>query len=118
MFDDEFYIVSRKWFNQWKAYISFDYIAQTVKEEKKNEEELSLNKVMNSGALHPGPISNSHLILDFRDFYRDRNNEKCYTNFPIREDLVIDRDYILVSRGAWAYLKAKYGGLEVKRYSF
>lgn len=26
-FDDDFYIINRRWFDSWKGYIAYDYIA-------------------------------------------------------------------------------------------
>jgi hypothetical protein len=88
-----------------------------ILEEKKSVKDLSINKVMNNGAIHPGTIANSNLLIDSRDFLHNRENENEYTNFPLREELLIDRDYILLCKGAWIFFKKRYGGVEIKRYS-
>jgi hypothetical protein len=35
LFDDEFYVVNRRWLDKWKAYVQYDYIAKVIIEDKK-----------------------------------------------------------------------------------
>lgn len=30
IFDDDFFIVNRRWFDNWKLYVSYDYIMQKL----------------------------------------------------------------------------------------
>lgn len=30
MNDDEFYIVSRRWFDNWKTFVSYDYVLKKI----------------------------------------------------------------------------------------
>jgi len=42
-FDDEFYIINRKWFDVWKQFISYDYVVQKLVHERRKISELSVN---------------------------------------------------------------------------
>jgi len=55
--------------------------------------------------------------MESKDYYHNRNDDKEYTNFPLKEDSVIGRDYVNVSRGVWKLFKRNYDGLEILRYS-
>lgn len=35
MLDDEFYIVSRRWFENWKGFVSYDYVLRKIVTEQR-----------------------------------------------------------------------------------
>jgi hypothetical protein len=43
LLDDDFYIVSRKWFESWKIYLSYDYIMNRLVQERRKVSDLSVN---------------------------------------------------------------------------
>ena len=72
--DDAYYIISRRWFDRWKDYVSYDYVAKLLIEQGKRESDLSVNKILSNNS-HPGEISNLSLVIDRRDFYQYRDTE-------------------------------------------
>jgi len=69
-FDDKFYLISRRWFDKWKQFVSYDYIIKTLVEEGKRESDLSYNRLLSSCA-QPGEISNMSLIIDRNQILRN-----------------------------------------------
>jgi len=57
-FDDEFYIVHRRWFDSWKAYVAYDYVLMKVVTERKRVQDLSVNQIMLKGIAFPGEVTN------------------------------------------------------------
>lgn len=55
--------------------------------------------------------------MESKDFYHNRIDDISYTNSPLKEDLILNRDYILTCRSVWRLLKSGYDGLELMRYS-
>jgi hypothetical protein len=47
---------------------------------------------MNNGALHPGKVSNDILIMDFREYYLNRVDKSDYTNHPLKEGNLFEKD--------------------------
>ena len=45
-FDDKFYLISRRWFDRWKGYVCYDYIIKTLVEERRREQDLSYNLLL------------------------------------------------------------------------
>jgi hypothetical protein len=43
VFDDDFYLVNRRWFDAWKQYMAYDYILLKHVTELKKVSELSIN---------------------------------------------------------------------------
>ena len=70
-----------------------------------------------NGYARPGEITNFFLLMDSKDFYHNWNNEKDFANFPIKESMLPDRDYIMVPAAIWTFLSKEYKGFEIKRYS-
>ncbi|CDW84830.1 ubiquitin carboxyl-terminal hydrolase [Stylonychia lemnae] len=116
-FDDEFYVINRRWFDKWKNFVSYDYIVNHVMNLNKPMKDLSINKILNSGCSHPGDVTNKFLIMDQKDFYHHRVDFTNYTNFPIKEDQKLDRDYFITAKGVWKILYNSYDGLEIVRFS-
>ncbi len=76
-----------------------------------------MNKIINSGGTHPGDVTNRFLLMESKDYYHNRGDDRDYTNFPLKEDSLFSRDYINVSKGIWKTYKHNYEGLEILRYS-
>ena len=70
-FDEKFYLINRRWFDRWKDFISYDYIVKQLVEYGRTENDLSMNRLLQSNS-NPGEISNQQLILDHRDFMKNR----------------------------------------------
>ncbi len=62
-------------------------------------------------------MSNTQLLLEHREFVRNRNDRHHYCNFPLKKDIVPDRDLIFVTEPIWKFFKERYGGEEIKRYA-
>ena len=45
-YDDEFYIMNRRWFEKWKQFVSYDYIVNHVMTLKRSVKDLSINKII------------------------------------------------------------------------
>ena len=58
VFDSEFFLLNRRWFDQWKDYIQYDYILHKIVTELRPIHHLSVNKIMLQGKTHPGEITN------------------------------------------------------------
>jgi hypothetical protein len=48
--------------------------------------------------------------MDFRDFYHNRVDQSDYTNFPLRDNVEMERDFVYLPKGAWKLLHLSYGG--------
>ncbi|XP_075751718.1 ubiquitin carboxyl-terminal hydrolase 15 isoform X4 [Rhipicephalus microplus] len=80
--DDLWYMVDKKWFNQWKRYVGYD--------------SWDTSNEIGEQTTHPGPIDNSPLLRE------DNSGE-------IRDHLIEDLDYLLVPQEAWDKMIAWYG---------
>ena len=63
VFDDDFYLVNRRWFDAWKQYMAYDYILLKHVTELKKVSELSINQIIVNCNKHPGEIKNFDLVL-------------------------------------------------------
>ena len=70
-----------------------------------------------SNGSDPESITNKFLLADSKDYYHNRTDPHLYTNYPIKEDFFIGRDYLIVSKPIWKVLHSSYQGLEILRYS-
>lgn len=86
-------------------------------EEKKPVKELSINKLLNSGGVNPGDVTNKFLLMESKEFYHNRLDDKDFTNYPLKEDSMLNRDFVLTCKPIWKLLKQDYDGLELVRYS-
>jgi hypothetical protein len=75
-----------------------------------------MNRVLQNSS-GPGEVSNSQLILEFREFVRNKTDKHHYCNFPLKKDIVPDRDLIFVTEPIWKFFKERYGGEEIKRFA-
>jgi len=115
-FEDEFFIINKRWFDRWKEFVSYDYVVSMLVEKGKKPSDLSRNKVMSCNA-YPGEISNSQLILDRKDFHPNRNENMAYLNSPLKAGLRPGFDYIFVPGSIWRFLNSRYKGERIKRYA-
>jgi hypothetical protein len=69
-FDDKFYLISRRWFDKWKQFVSYDYIVRALVEEGKRESDLSYNRLLNQDP-YPGEIFNQPLLLERTQLVRN-----------------------------------------------
>ena len=58
MFDDEFYCISRRWFDNWKGFVSYDYVLRKMVTEKRKMNDLSINQIILQARSNPVEISN------------------------------------------------------------
>lgn len=115
--DDELFVVNRRWFDKWKAYVQYDYIVRHVMDEKRSIKDLSMNKLINSGGSNPGDVTNKFILMESKDFYHNRLDRCDYCNHPIKEDCIWTWDFITTSKALWKLFKKNYDGLELLRYS-
>ncbi|CAD8077505.1 unnamed protein product [Paramecium sonneborni] len=102
--NDQFYILSMKWLNQWKEYVSY--------------EEILANK-------HPGKnfgkLNMEHINIDLED-----RVEKCFKYSPLKdhpwntfmkENLQENIDYIIIDKEIWKFFTTYYHGTPIVRMS-
>ena len=115
-FDDKFFMASRKWFDRWKDFISYDYIVKLVVELGRPEAEVSSSRVLSNNS-NPGEISNFHILHDLKEHFKNRAVGLSFCNRKLRADVVPERDLIFFSEPIWKLLYGIYGGIEVCRYA-
>lgn len=117
-FDDALYVINRRWFDRWKDFISYDYIVRFLIEQRKQQSDLSVNRIMSNNS-NPGEISNVQLFLDRKDYLQLRSPPERlkFCNSPLRQGVTFERDVFLVSEGVWRLLNGTYKGEEIKRYA-
>ena len=117
MFDDEFYIISRRWFDSWKAFVSYDYVLKMIVQELRKFSDLSINKVLQSGRANPGEVCNWTLLLENSRFY-NRTAIKEDAHFsPLKETLIDGKEFFVVPKCVWKLFYTAYRGPEIRRYS-
>jgi len=55
--------------------------------------------------------------MDRKDFMKNRTDKVSFCNYPLKRDVVPDRDYICVSEPVWEFLHSRYAGEEIKRFA-
>ena len=117
MLDDEFYCVSRRWFENWKGFVSYDYVLRKLVTEQRKIADLSINQMIAQGRSSPGEISNWSLLLENGKFY-NRSAMKDDPHFsPLREGMTDGREFFIVPKSVWKFFYTAYRGPEIKRYS-
>lgn len=135
--EDEFYIISSNWFNKWKLYTNYDYyMAKTnhlldPKVEEKEFFETSESFIIDelkkefensylsaNTSLYPGHISNNLLVYDSNQCLSDDKGPdySSYHSINLKENILEENDFIIVSADIWKFLFKIYGGLEIMRY--
>ncbi|CAD8065888.1 unnamed protein product [Paramecium primaurelia] len=101
---DLFYILSVKWLNQWKEYVSY--------------EEILANK---NPSQNFGRLNMEHININLVDCV-----DKCFKYYPIKdhpwntfmkENLQENIDYIIVDKEIWEFFKTYYHGTPIVRMS-
>lgn len=85
VFDDDFYLVKRGWFEAWKKYICYDYILLKHVTEQRKIQELSLNKIVYESNQYPGYIGNNALTLKESQIYQKHLKEGLPSSTPLKE---------------------------------
>lgn len=123
VFDDSFYLVGRRWFEHWKSFVAYDYIIAKLIAEKSSINELSKNKIFASGSSNPGEVSNWGLLLEQSKYLNRASNKDDATFTPLKENINIDRDFIMVPVSIWDFFRTAYCSLinqtccEIRRFS-
>eukprot|EP01126_Amoeba_proteus_P022671 TRINITY_DN22860_c0_g1_i1.p1 TRINITY_DN22860_c0_g1~~TRINITY_DN22860_c0_g1_i1.p1 ORF type:complete len:147 (-),score=41.47 TRINITY_DN22860_c0_g1_i1:48-431(-) len=85
--NDTFYLVSAKWWNDWKDYVSWDIEDGYYSGKRKCTE-------MESGVIEPPSSIDNHDLLD--------------DSLRVRAELLEGEDYILVGQRSWSMFKSWY----------
>lgn len=101
LLDDDFYIVSRKWFESWKVYLSYDYIMIRLVQERRKVSDLSVNQIMLNGKVSPGEVQNWTLVLDTQRYYNRSSKAGDAIHTPLRDNVQDGREFIVVPKSAW-----------------
>ena len=117
MYDDDFFIVSRRWFENWKGFVSYDYVLKKIVTEQKKVSDLSLNQIILSGRNHPGEVSNWSLILEGGKYYQRYGTREDPTFTPLRENISDGKEFFMVPKGVWKCFHIAYKGVEIRRHS-
>ena len=96
------YVISKKWLNKWKKYVSYD--------------EFTTNKELNLklfGQVTPEQI-NVDIVEESPDQlkYTDPNH---YGNVYLKSKIQSEVDYTLLTEQAWNFFKNKFDGITIKR---
>ena len=103
MNDEEFYVISRRWFDSWKNFVQYDYCLKRLVTEQRKISELSVNQVVLHGRASPGEVANWSLLLDTNKFY-NRSAAKEEAHFsPLREGMIDGRDFFIVPKSTWRF---------------
>lgn len=87
------YIISMKWFSNWKKYVYFP-----------------------SSDSHPGNIDQSDILESESDLFLDPNNESNFGNEVLKKGLEENKDYMIAEEKVWHYLSRFYQGREIRRH--
>lgn len=140
--DDSYYIISSEWFNKWKKYTDYDYyiskssLILNCRNQNNTNTDVNSNRkyfentedfiikelgnefetkyLSNNSALYPGEISNNNIIYDSYQSLSYDTSE--YNSVNIRNNLIDEEDFIVVTNDIWMYLYSVYGGITIKRY--
>ena len=117
MLDDDFYLVSRRWFEAWKGFVSYDYVLRKIVTEQRQMQDLSINQIISQGRSNPGEVSNWSLLLENGKFYNRSatKDEPHYT--PLRDGMTDGKEFFIVPKSVWRFFSTVYRGPEIKRYS-
>ncbi len=110
------HILSMSWFEKWKKYTNFESIrAKKSKSKANNVEDLNDEDEIH---IHPGPINQDDILLSTKDLLIDLEPSEESCNYVIKNGLVENRHFIIVSHLVWCYLANIYGGKDIRRYVY
>lgn len=122
VFDDQFFIVGRRWFEQWKSFVAYDYVVSMLMSQKLGNNELSKNKIL-TGSSNPGEVSNWGLLLENNKYLNRASAKDDATFTPLKENLRLDWDFIMIPTAIWDFFRTGYcspvtgSSCEIRRYS-
>ena len=103
-FDDIIYLIDNDGKNNYKQIFDLYEIYYTYFH--KNQKKINF---------FPGLIDNYN-IIDYKDIWKDNNNDKEDENYLIKKDLVLGKDYSFVNETEWKELKELFGATnEIKK---
>ena len=68
-----------------------------------------------SEAVHPGPIDSDDMLSSDLPLI-DPDKPKAYCNYLIKHGLLENKDFVILPKNVWNYLKSLYNGKELTRY--
>ena len=99
------YVLSKKWLNNWKKYVSYDELTTNIEP-----------NIKSFGQVHPGKINIDIVEESPEDLkYTDLD---YYGNVYMRSKIQAEVDYILITEETWNFLKDKYDGITIRRPIF
>ena len=102
---DVFYVISTKWLNCWKKYVSYDELAANKEPNLKFLGQIRPEK-MNIDILEESSDDLKYVDLDY------------YGNVYLKPKIQAEVDYTLITEQAWNFLKDIYDGVTIKRPLF
>mgnify|MGYP003878585063 FL=1 len=101
--DDKYYfLLSKKWFEKWKQYISYDQITSGLQPNSQFH-----------GQISPGTM-NIDLVVDLKNSLKFPD-ENHISNVFLKDQIQAQTDYIIISEVIWSEYKLRYPGIEIKR---
>ena len=67
---------------------------------------------------HPGEINYDHLLLDQKLFYHDFGTNNAYNNYILKDNVIQNEDYVVVSSHAWKFLARIYESIPCRRFQY
>jgi hypothetical protein len=107
----KWYIISSKWFNEWKHWSGFSIISNDTDKDLTKDAIDSASSSMPSktskDAQEPGQIDNYDII--------DSDEIMIFGDINIKDNLTEEEDYIIVNPDIWRYLYSIYDGTPILR---
>jgi len=102
---DYYYILSTQWLKRWKRYTSYDNVTKG--------QEIDVQWF---GQVEPGRI-NEDIVREHPCFLKYSEVDD-HRNVFLKEGVQDQKDYILITRGAWEHISEKYPGIGIERKAF
>lgn len=114
--DRRCYLVAAEWFDRWSEYVDFSkhfsmkkiQLGSVYSQAQESAETFVSDE-------YPGEIGNQCLLANEKEFYHNYSHPKALCNLVLRESLEENRDYYIVTRDIWDYLRSIYRGFELPR---
>eukprot|EP00826_Nyctotherus_ovalis_P020206 TRINITY_DN16327_c0_g2_i3.p1 TRINITY_DN16327_c0_g2~~TRINITY_DN16327_c0_g2_i3.p1 ORF type:complete len:254 (-),score=19.34 TRINITY_DN16327_c0_g2_i3:15-776(-) len=114
--DRRCYLVTTEWFDRWSEYVDFSKHFNMKKVQLGSvytQAQESAEAIVSDE--YPGEIGNQCLLANEKEFYHNYGHPKALCNFVLREPLEENRDYYIVTKDIWDYLRSIYRGFELPR---